>query len=117
MNRPWPTALEFQRGARALHIAFDTGEQFDIPFELLRASSPSAETRGHGPGQERLVAGKSGIGVREAQPIGRYAVRIIFDDGHDTGLYSWELLYELGRDRDAKFDAYKSALAAAGLSR
>lgn len=114
-ERPWPTDLEFDRAARLLHIAFDDGAKFDIPFELLRVESPSAENKGHG-GATRPppVTGKANVGVRSADPVGRYAVRITFDDGHDTGLYSWDLLYELGRDRDALFARYREAVAAAG---
>ena len=111
--RPWPTALTFDRAARALRATFDTGETFDIPFELLRVSSPSAEVRGHRAGEEKLVLGKGDVAVREAQLVGRYAVRIVFDDGHDTGLYSWDYLHELGRDRDQKLAAYRAAVARA----
>mgnify|MGYP000976192205 FL=1 len=117
MSRAWPIALEFRREARVLHAEFENGETYDIPFELLRVLSPSAEVRGHRAGDEKLIPGKSKVGVREAHPVGRYAVRIIFDDGHDSGLYSWDLLHELGRDREAKFAAYKAALAKAGLTR
>lgn len=117
MTRPWPTSLEFRREAHSLHIAFDSGEAFDIPFELLRVSTPSAEARGHGPGQEKLIAGKAGVSVRAAHPVGRYAVRIAFDDGHDTGLYSWDFLHDLGREAGARMAAYEEKLAKAGLSR
>ena len=112
--RAWPKALSFDRGARTMRAEFDTGETFDIPFELLRVSSPSAEVRGHRAGEEKLVLGKENVGVREAQPVGRYAVRIVFDDGHDTGLYSWDYLYELGRDCDAKIAAYRKAVSKSG---
>jgi DUF971 family protein len=112
VSRPWPLALTFQREAAALRIAFDSGEAFTIPYELLRVLSPSAEVRGHRAGQETLVLGKAGVGVREAQPIGRYAVRIIFDDGHDTGLYSWDYLHELGREAHARMAAYRARAAA-----
>jgi len=116
-TRPWPTEMTFMREARALHIKFDSGESFDIPFELLRVQSPSAEVRGHRAGDEKLIAGKSGVGVREAQPVGRYAVRIVFDDGHDSGLYTWDYLHELGRERAARMMSYEAAIARAGLSR
>lgn len=96
MTRPWPTELTFQRGARALAIAFDDGARFEIPFELLRVESPSAEVQGHG-GRKIVVTGKANVGVNDALPVGRYAVRLVFDDGHETGIYSWDYLYELGR--------------------
>ncbi len=113
-NRPWPNNLEFDRAARLLRIAFDDGEAFAIPFELLRVESPSAENKGHG-GDQPPPKGKANVGVIEAQPVGRYAVRIIFDDGHDTGLYPWDLLYKLGRDKDALMQRYRETLAARAL--
>jgi DUF971 family protein len=93
----WPVELAFRRDARQLHIVFDDGATADIPFETLRVESPSAEVQGHGPGEKRVVRGKEGVGVREAHPVGRYAVRIVFDDGHDTGIYSWDYLRKLAR--------------------
>jgi DUF971 family protein len=110
--RPWPTDLEFVREIHALRIAFDDGAKFEIPFELLRVESPSAESRGHGAGEGTLVLGKAHVGVVRAEPVGRYAVRIIFDDGHETGLYSWDLLYMLGRERDVRLDRYRARVAA-----
>lgn len=115
-TRPWPVELEFQSGARALAIRFDDGAAFEIPFELLRVESPSAEAQGHG-GARTLVAGKAHVGVSDARPVGRYAVRIVFDDGHETGIYSWDYLRLLGETRDEKLAAYVAALQAAGLSR
>jgi DUF971 family protein len=91
----WPTELVFRRAARTLHIAFEDGVTADIPFERLRVESPSAEVQGHGPGQKRIVTGKADVGVLEAHPVGNYAVRIVFDDGHDTGIYSWDYLRTL----------------------
>jgi DUF971 family protein len=117
MNRSWPTDLTFRREARTLSVSFDDGAGFEIPFELLRVLSPSAEVRGHRAGDEKLVAGKRGVGVTRAEPVGRYAIRIVFDDGHDTGLYSWDYLYELGRDSAALMAKYEGQLAKAGLSR
>lgn len=108
--RPWPTDLTFDREARALRIAFDDGARFEIPFELLRVHSPSAETRGHGGATPPPIVGKANVNVVEAKPVGRYAVRIIFDDGHDSGLYSWDLLYELGRDKDQLMTTYRASL-------
>ncbi len=112
-RRPWPTALVFDRATRALKIEFDDGARFSIPFELLRVESPSAEVRGHGAAPPPAIAGKENIGVREAFPVGRYAVRIAFDDGHDTGLYAWDFLYELGRDAETRMAAHKARIHAA----
>jgi DUF971 family protein len=96
--RPWPTDLVFHRASHSLRIAFDDGAKFEIPYELLRVESPSAENKGHGGATAPPpVTGKANVGVARAEPVGRYAVRIVFDDGHDTGLYSWDLLYDLGR--------------------
>jgi DUF971 family protein len=110
MNAPWPTELNFDRTTKLLRIAFDDGARFEIPFELLRVESPSAENKGHGGERPPPVTGKANVGVVRADPVGRYAVRISFDDGHDTGLYAWDLLYELGRDKDAKMQAYRDTL-------
>ena len=97
MNREvWPADLLFRRDARALRVTFDDGAVADIPFETLRVESPSAEVQGHAPDQKRTVTGKENVGVVEANPVGRYAVRIVFDDGHDTGIYTWEYLRKLG---------------------
>jgi len=110
LTRPWPTDLVFDRAAKALMIAFDDGETFEIPFELLRVESPSAENKGHGGNVPPPVTGKANVNVLRAEPVGRYAVRIAFDDGHDTGLYSWDLLYDLGRDKDEKLRIYRDTL-------
>ena len=110
MSAPWPTDLTFDRAAKALHIAFDDGAQFDIPFELLRIESPSAENKGHGPNPAPPPIGKANVGVVRADAVGRYAVRISFDDGHDTGLYSWDLLYDLGRDKNERLRVYRETL-------
>lgn len=95
-TRPWPTDLTFDRAAKLLRISFDDGAKFEIPFELLRVESPSAENKGHGGAPLTPAKGKTSVGVVSAAPVGRYAVRIGFDDGHNTGLYSWDLLYDLG---------------------
>lgn len=110
-GEPWPTEMTFNRAARCLQISFDDGARFDIPFQLLRVYSPSAEVRGHRESERKLVEGKENVGVVRAEPVGRYAVRIVFDDGHDTGLYSWALLHELGRDRARKESDYFMALS------
>jgi DUF971 family protein len=95
-NRPWPSDLDFDRSTKTLHASFDNGETFDIPFEVLRIESPSAENKGHGGHAPPPVTGKKNVGVIGVDAVGRYALRIRFDDGHDTGLYSWDLLYDLG---------------------
>lgn len=112
VSRPWPVDLEFNRTAKALHIAFDDGAAFDIPFELLRIESPSAENKGHGPNPPPPPTGKANINVTRADAVGRYAVRISFDDGHDTGLYSWDLLYDLGAHKDERLRVYRETLQA-----
>ena len=117
ISRPWPTDLVFDRAARALMIAFDDGETFEIPFELLRVESPSAEVKGHAPDQAVTVAGKRHVKIARLLPVGNYAVRIAFDDGHDTGLYTWTYLLKLGREQDKIWAAYLDALKAKGLSR
>ncbi len=114
-DRPWPTDLVFDREAKLLRIAFDEGAKFEIPFELLRVESPSAENKGHGGAAPPPVKGKANVNVVKAEPVGRYAVRIVFDDGHDTGLYSWELLYKLGAEKDALMQTYRRTLAAREL--
>lgn len=115
-NRPWPTDLVFDRAVKTLRIAFDDNAKFEIPFELLRVESPSAENKGHGgAATPPPVRGKANVGVVRAEAVGRYAVRIVFDDGHDTGLYSWDLLYELGRDRDERLALYRETLAQRAL--
>lgn len=90
----WPKELVFKRGEKLLHVAFEDGVSVDIPFEKLRVESPSAEVQGHG--NKRVVTGKANVGVIDAKPVGRYAVRIVFDDGHESGIYSWDYLRELG---------------------
>ena len=100
-----------------MEIAFDDGRSFELPYELLRVYSPSAEVRGHGPGQEVLQVGKKSVGITEIEPVGRYAVRPTFSDGHSTGIYSWEYLRTLGEDRDQLWQTYVDRLAAAGQSR
>jgi DUF971 family protein len=105
---PTPTEIKLRTVSRRLEVAFDDGSRFELPFEYLRVHSPSAEVKGHGPGQEVLVTGKESVGVTAVEPVGQYAVRLVFDDGHDTGLYSWSYLYELGRDRDRKWAQYRT---------
>ena len=113
ISRPWPTDLVFDRAARALMIAFDDGETFEIPFELLRVESPSAENKGHGHNVPPPVTGKANVNVVRADAVGRYAVRISFDDGHDTGLYTFAYLQELGAQREVKWRDYLARAEAA----
>jgi DUF971 family protein len=115
--RPWPTELRIKRGERVLEIDYDDGASFRLPEEYLRVMTPSAADRGHGAGQGRTVDGKQAVGLNDAAAIGRYAVRLKFDDGHDTGLYSWDELYRLGRDHDHLWAEYLKRLAREGLSR
>jgi DUF971 family protein len=106
MSEPWPEVLTVKNKGQLLEIAFDTGQRFELPAEYLRVESPSAEVKGHGPGQEVLVIGKENVRVSRLVPVGNYAVRIVFDDGHDSGLYTWPYLLRLGRDREAIWGAY-----------
>lgn len=115
-NRPWPTRLSFKASDSVLDIAYDDGARYVIPFELLRVESPSAEVQGHSPDQKKLVPGKSNVRVTAADTVGRYAVRLSFDDGHDSGIFSWDYLRELGENSDALLSAYKERLTTAGLA-
>src|SRR5215813_15533797 len=113
MPEPLATELRLRRASRVLEVSFSDGSRFELPFEYLRVHSPSAEVKGHGPGQEVLVLGKEKVGVPAVEPVGQYAVKIVFDDGHDTGLYTWKYLYELGRDHLQKWARYQQRRAAA----
>jgi DUF971 family protein len=110
-----PTELKLRTKSRVLEVAFDDGSRFELPFEYLRVFSPSAEVRGHGPGQETLQLGKHEVGIKAIDPIGNYAVRLVFDDGHDTGLYTWDYLHELGTTFGEKWFNYLERLAKLGL--
>ncbi|HEX7719773.1 MAG TPA: DUF971 domain-containing protein [Woeseiaceae bacterium] len=112
-----PLEIRLRKAARLLCIEFDDGSRFELPFEYLRVHSPSAEVKGHGPGQEVLQTGKEQVLITQVEPVGHYAVRLVFDDGHDSGLFTWKYLYELGRDQDDNWQAYLDRLAAAGYSR
>jgi DUF971 family protein len=116
-DRPTPVALTVHQQSRALEIAFDDGRSFRIPFELMRVYSPSAEVQGHGPGQETLQTGKRDVVIDAIEPVGHYAVKPTFSDGHDTGLFTWDYLYRLGAQQDALLAQYIERLAAAGLDR
>ena len=100
-----------------LEVAFEDGARFQLPFEYLRVHSPSAEVKGHGPGQEVLVLGKQDVGIRAVEPVGQYAIKLVFDDGHSTGLYSWDVLEDLGANHDRYWARYLERLAEHGLSR
>jgi DUF971 family protein len=117
MSRPWPTEIKVRKAARLLDIAFDDGASFSLPAEYLRVNTGSAADRGHGAGPRKLVAGKLGVGLVDARPVGAYALRLVFDDGHDTGLYSFDELYRLGKDHDRVWADYLRELEAAGKSR
>jgi len=114
---PLPTEIKLHQTSRVLEISFDDGRQFRLPYEYLRVSSPSAEVRGHGPGQETLQVGKRDIGIASVEPVGHYAIRPTFSDGHDTGIYSWDYLYDLGARHDELWQRYLARLATAGASR
>lgn len=114
---PRPTDIRLKRADRVLEVTFDNGEIFRLPCEYLRVHSPSAEVQGHGPGQKVLVAGKADVNIRAIRPVGQYAVQLEFDDGHDSGLFSWATLHELGRDQAANWQQYLDQLDAAGRSR
>ena len=114
---PAPTTLTLHQASRVLEVGFDDGSVFRLPFELLRVYSPSAEVQGHGPGQEVLQTGKREVGIIELQAVGRYAVQPRFSDGHDSGIFSWDYLYQLGRRQDELWRQYEARLAAAGVDR
>ncbi|HET9580826.1 MAG TPA: DUF971 domain-containing protein [Usitatibacter sp.] len=114
---PRPTEIHLHQQSRMLDIAFDDGRQFSLPCEYLRVFSPSAEVRGHGPGQEVLQAGKRDVNIDAIEPVGMYAVKLAFNDGHDTGIYSWDYLYDLGLKQDANWKSYLARLEQAGKSR
>jgi DUF971 family protein len=117
MAESWPTELRLDKDKRVLTVTFDDGKSYALPAELLRVFSPSAEVQGHSPEQRVTVAGKKNVGILRLEPVGNYAVRIVFDDGHDTGLYVWEYLRELGENREARFQDYLAGLAAKKLTR
>ena len=114
---PWPVELRLKRAEKRLDIEFDDGKRFNLPAEYLRVESPSAEVQGHGPGEKRVVAERAHVGILELEPVGNYAVRIKFDDLHDTGIYSWDYLHRLGVEQPTRWRNYLAALKAKGLSR
>ena len=116
-NTPLPTEIKLHQKSRVLEIAFADGKRFSLPCEFLRAYSPSAEVRGHGPGQEVLQVGKKNVEIARIEPVGTYAVQLCFSDGHDTGIYSWDLLYDYGIRQDEIWQRYLKRLEEAGASR
>jgi DUF971 family protein len=114
---PRPTDITLHQSSGVLDVTFDDGKRFSMPVEYLRVYSPSAEVRGHGPGQEVLQTGKRAVGIKAIEPIGMYAVKFVFTDGHDTGIYSWDYLYELGAKQDANWKTYVARLEQAGKLR
>jgi len=116
-NTPLPTEIKLHQKSRVLEIAFANGKSFSLPCEFLRVYSPSAEVRGHGPGQEVLQVGKKAVEISKVEPVGTYAVQLFFSDGHDTGIFSWDLLYDYGLHQDEMWQHYLRRLAEAGASR
>ena len=114
---PAPSEIKLHQKSRVMELTFSDGERFELPYELLRVYSPSAEVRGHGPGQEVLHVGKRNVEIVGVEPVGSYAIQPKFSDGHDTGIYSWDNLYDLGANRDRLMQEYLARLAAAGASR
>ena len=116
-ENPWPTELRLHKDGKTLTVAFDNGESFDLSAEYLRVRSPSAEVQGHSPAERKTVGGKKNVAIMEVTPVGNYAVRLTFDDMHSTGIYSWDYLRELGRDREPNWQAYLDELREKGLQR
>jgi len=114
---PWPVELRLKREEKRLDIEFDDGARFSLPAEYLRVESPSAEVQGHSPSQKTIIAERAHVGILDLEPVGNYAVRIKFDDLHDTGIFSWSYLYQLGAEHGTRWPSYLTALAARGLSR
>ncbi len=112
-----PSSINLHQKSRVLEVEYDNGAKFELPCEYLRVYSPSADVKGHGAGQEVLQVGKENVNIKEIEPVGNYAVKLVFDDGHNTGLYTWEYLYELGEAKDNYWDDYLDALKQAGHTR
>ncbi len=117
MPDPWPSEIRLSKDRRTLTVGFDTGESYALPAEYLRVFSPSAEVQGHSPEQRVTVGGKAAVGIQKVEPVGNYAVRLQFDDSHNTGIFTWGYLLSLGRDQAARWDGYLEELQAKGLSR
>ena len=117
MSLPAPVEIRLHTLSRMLEVSFDDGARYELPAEYLRVHSPSAEVQGHGPGSGTLVIGKENVAIRTVEPVGHYAVRLVFDDGHDTGLYTWKYLHELGAQREARWRTYQQRVRDAGVVR
>ena len=113
----WPTELRLAKDKRSLQVTFDDGTTFDLPAEYLRVTSPSAEVQGHSPAERKTVPGKRNVEIVGVQPVGNYAVKLVFDDMHDSGIYGWDYLYRLGSEQGERWQAYLDELAAKALSR
>jgi DUF971 family protein len=116
-KHPVPTEITLHQASNRLEIAFDDGRSFDMSTEYLRVLSPSAEVRGHGPGQEVLQTGKRNVGITAIEPVGAYGVKLVFSDGHDTGIYSWNYLYDIGVKQESNWSSYLAQMEQAGASR
>ncbi|MEQ8443565.1 MAG: DUF971 domain-containing protein [Alphaproteobacteria bacterium] len=116
-TKAWPEEIKLRKDDKRLDVSFDDGKRFSFPAEYLRVESPSAEVQGHSPSQKQTVAGRRHVGIMKLEPVGNYAMRILFDDLHDTGIYSWQYLYELGIEYEDRWDRYLKDLEAKGLSR
>ena len=115
--KAWPTELRLHKDRKTLSVSFDNGERYDLSAEYLRVKSPSAEVQGHSPDERKTVPGKQNVMILEVQPVGNYAVRLVFDDLHSTGIFSWDYLLELGRNQGAYWQDYLDELAAKGMTR
>ncbi len=116
-NSPIPVAINLKKQSRVLQLEYEDGQQFELGFEFLRVHSPSAEVKGHGPGTEVLQSGKQEVGITAIEPVGNYAIKLVFDDGHDSGLYTWAYLHELGLNQENYWQQYLVKLDKAGLQR
>ncbi|CAA6604889.1 conserved hypothetical protein [Rhodospirillaceae bacterium LM-1] len=116
-TKHWPLEIRLKRAEKSLEVTFEDGLHFAFPAEFLRVNSPSAEVQGHSPAERKLVSGRKHVGILEVKPVGNYAVKLVFDDLHDSGLYSWDLLYDYGMRQGDMWQAYEAELASAGLSR
>ena len=114
---PWPTEMRLHKDKRTLSVLFDDGVAYDLPAEMLRVLSPSAEVQGHSPEQRQTIGGKRNVGIVALEPVGNYAVKVVFSDGHNTGLFSWGYLRQLGDEREARWSEYLNELASKGMSR
>jgi len=117
MDAPVPTSITLRQKSKVMEIAYDDGKHFELPYEMLRVYSPSAEVRGHGPGQEVLQVGKKNVDITAMEPVGAYAVQPVFSDGHSTGIYSWDYLYDLGVNHDTLWASYLKRIEHVGASR